>query len=109
MAAHYTTEEMMELDPILLRMHLRERVHHTLEHQLYLTIYGERSAGTHLGATARKILDVWEARGLPTELPDIQWIYQLLDLTERVKNGEEIQEIPGAFAPSPFSEWVNAG
>jgi len=51
----------------------------------------------------------WETRGLPTELPDIQWIYQLLDLTERVKNGEEIQEIPGAFAPSPFSEWVNAG
>jgi len=63
MAARYTVEEMMVMDPMLLRMHLRERVHHTLEHQLYLVIYGERSAGPRLGNTARRILDVWEKRG----------------------------------------------
>jgi len=104
MAARYTVEEMMVMDPMLLRMHLRERVHHTLEHQLYLVIYGERSAGPRLGNTARRILDVWEKRGLPRDLPDIRWVYQLMDLCERVKNGEKVEEVEGAFSPERFSD-----
>ncbi len=104
MAARYTREEMMEMDPLLLRMHLRERVHHTVEHQLYSIIYGDRKVHPKLGDTAREILRVWEDRGLPRDLPDIKWIYSLMDLLDRVQAGEEITEVEGAFYPERFSD-----
>ncbi len=104
MAARYTREEMMEMDPLLLRMHLRERVHHTVEHQLYSIIYGDRKVHPKLGDTAREILRVWEDRGLPRDLPDIKWIYSLMDMLDRVQAGEEITEVEGAFYPERFSD-----
>ncbi|MFO8059443.1 MAG: nitroreductase family protein [Bacillota bacterium] len=98
MAASFTREQMMELDPEFLRMHLRERVHHTVEHQLYLAIYSGRELGRQFGRTAREILDVWEERELPRDLPDIQWVYTLMDMAERVKRGERV-EPPGGYLP----------
>ena len=103
MAGVFTKEQMIEMDPLFLRMHLRERVHHTVEHQLYSAIYGDRKLGPVFGNIAREILDVWEARGLPKDLPDIKWIHTLMDLAERAKRGEKV-EVPGGYLPSPLSE-----
>ncbi len=104
MAHKYTREEMLELDPMLLRMHLRERIHHTVEHQLYLIIYGDRKPHKKLGDGVREIIDVWEERGLPQGLPDIKWVYQLMNLLDRVQQGEKIEEVEGAFFPERFSD-----
>ncbi len=103
MAGHFTREQMMEMDPLFLRMHLRERVHHTVEHQLYSAIYAGRKLTPPFGDIAREILDVWEERGLPRDLPDIKWIYTLMDLADRVLNGEKV-EVPGGYLPEPLSE-----
>jgi nitroreductase len=103
MAGKFTRDEMMQMDPMFLRMHLRERVHHTVEHQLYSAIYQGRKLSGTFGAIAREILEVWEARGLPSDAPDIQWIYRLMDLAERVKRGETV-EVPGGYTPTPLSE-----
>jgi len=101
-AGHFTREQMMEMDPLFLRMHLRERVHHTVEHQLYSAIYAGRRLGAAFGGIARQILDVWEARGLPGDLPDIRWVYTLMDLAERAKRGEKVVP-PGSYSPEPLS------
>ncbi len=103
MAADFTREQMLELDPGFLRMHLRERVHHTVEHQLYSAIYGERVLGPSFGRTAAEILDVWDERGLPGDLPDIRWARTLMDVAERVKKGESV-EPPGAYMPESLSD-----
>ena len=68
MAGRFTKDEMMLMDPLFLRMHLRERVHHTVEHQLYSAIYAGRKLSPSFGSIAREILDVWEARQLPLDL-----------------------------------------
>jgi len=108
MAGKFSKEEMMVMDPMFLRMHLRERVHHTVEHQLYSAIYGGRKLGPRFGDIAREILDVWETRGLPTDAPDLGWIYTLMDLAERVKRGEEVS-VPGAYMPEPLDGVEMAG
>ncbi|MDP2872360.1 MAG: nitroreductase family protein [Bacillota bacterium] len=102
MAGHFSREQMMEMDPLFLRMHLRERVHHTVEHQLYSAIFAGRQLGPRFGAIAREILDVWEDRGLPRDLPDIKWIYTLMDLAETAKRGEK-PEPPGGYLPEPLN------
>ncbi len=102
MAGKFTREQMMQMDPMFLRMHLRERVHHTVEHQLYSAIYGGRKLGRAFGSIAREILDVWEERGLPKEEPDIKWIYSLMELAEKAKRGEKV-DVPGGYLPSPMS------
>ncbi len=102
MAGKFTREEMMKMDPLFLRMHLRERVHHTVEHQLYSAIFAGRQLGEAFGNIAEEILEVWEARGLPRDLPDIKWIYTLMDLARRAKKGEKV-EPPGGYLPSPLS------
>lgn len=103
MPGRFTREQMMEMDPLFLRMHLRERVHHTIEHQLYAAVYSGRKMGATFGNIAREILDVWEARNLPEDLPDIRWIKQLIDLAQKVKNGEHVA-IPGGYLPAALSE-----
>ncbi|MFP4200380.1 MAG: nitroreductase family protein [Clostridia bacterium] len=103
MAARFDRQQMMELDPAFLRMHLRERLHHTVEHQLYSAIYGERELGPAFGRLASEILAVWEERGLPTDLPDIRWARTLLELSERVKRGEKVDP-PGGYLPRPLPE-----
>ncbi|MGE5483578.1 MAG: nitroreductase family protein [Ignavibacteriales bacterium] len=103
MAGKFTRGQMLEMDPMFLRTHLRERVHHTVEHQLYSAIFAGRKLGPDFGNIAREIMEVWEARQLPTDLPDIQWCYTLLDLAEKVKRGEKV-ELPGGYSPVPLSE-----
>jgi nitroreductase len=102
MAGRFTREQMMEMDPLFLRMHLRERVHHTVEHQLYQAIYAGRKLSAGFGAIAREILSVWEARQLPADLPDIKWIYTLMDLADQVLAGEKAA-VPGGYLPEPLS------
>lgn len=103
MAGKFSNEEMMQMDPLFLRMHLRERVHHTVEHQLYSAIYGDRKLGPNFGSIAREILDVWEERGLPKDAPDIEWIYTLMDLAERAKRGETV-EVSGGYLPTALND-----
>jgi nitroreductase len=99
--ASLTRKQLMEMAEDLLRTVVRERVHHTMELQLYHAIYEGRKLKPEFGNTARKYLSVWEERGLPADYPDIGWCHRLLEIAENVKAGRA----PGyeGVQPSPFS------
>lgn len=93
----------LTVDPVVLRTHLRERIHHTLEHPVYSAIFGERKLSDTFGSIVREILDVFGERGLPGDLPEVVWARTLLDLVDRVRAGEKVDP-PGAITHTPFDE-----
>ena len=98
----YARDDLMEMDPVRLRALFRERVHHTIEVELYPILLGKKEAGPNLGREPRLILDVWRERGLPEEGPDIEWGERLLSLAAKLRNGEEVaveERIPAPFTP----------
>ncbi|MHC4917644.1 MAG: nitroreductase family protein [Planctomycetota bacterium] len=97
----YTREQLMAVDVSVLRTHLRERVHHTLEHQVYSAVFGERKLSDTFGSIVREVLDVCAERGLPDDLPEIVWARTLLDLADRARAGEKV-EPSGATAHVPY-------
>jgi len=104
--ASLSREELLTMPADLLRTIVRERVHHTVELQLYHAIYEGRSLKPEFGNIARRYLSIWEERGLPKDYPDIQWCYRLLEIAENVKEGkapgyEGVQPVP--FSPEEMS------
>ena len=99
--ASFGDKELMEMPADLLRTVVRERVHHTMELQLYHAIYEGRALKPEFGNIAKRYLSVWDKRGLPADYPDIQWCRRLVQIAENVKNGKE----PGyeGVQPSPFT------
>lgn len=98
--ASFTEKDLMEMPEDLLHTVVRERVHHTMELQLYHAIYEGRKLKPEFGNISRRYLGIWEKRGLP-DYPDIKWCYKLLEISENVKAGKD----PGyeGVQPSPFT------
>ncbi|MEW5913567.1 MAG: nitroreductase family protein [Thermodesulfobacteriota bacterium] len=97
----YNRQDLEAMDPVCLRALLRERVHHTIEVELYPALTGEKQAHAKMGSQVALIWEVWQSRGLPTEEPDLQWCQQYLDIAAKVRAGEKVQ-IDEAL-PEPFS------
>lgn len=95
-------DNLMQMDPALLRAVIRERTHHTLEHPLYPIIAGSMEPPSDLGASVRLMLDVWEKRGLDGNLPDILWAKTLVKMADQVASGK-MPEVDGQ-RPRRFSE-----
>ena len=99
----FKKEELMKLEPTLLRALLRERIHHNVEVPFYstLTKWNGRSIRT-FGLQAQIVFDVWRERGFTEDAPDIQWAKQCLELAAKIRAG-------GIFEwheplPSPFTD-----
>ena len=88
MTRSFNVEDFEHMDPDLLRAIIREKAHHTVEFPLYQALFAGQAPTPRMGEALRKLLDVWEARGLPTNKPDLQWCYTLLRLSEAFKAGE---------------------
>jgi len=87
----YEKEDLMKLEPELLRALLRERVHHNIEVPFYtLMTKWEGEAKPNFGLQAQLAFDVWKERGLPMDEEDIQWAKEYCDLAKKVRNGEKI-------------------
>lgn len=99
----YTQEDLMQMDAVVLRALLRERVHHNVEVPLYGTLLkgkGKPIAG--FGQQAQKVFDVWRERRLTEDAPDIEWVKDNLVIAERIRAGEEFEwDEP---LPVPFTE-----
>jgi hypothetical protein len=81
----YKKEDLMKLNPVLLRALLRERVHHNIEVPLYtILLRWENKPMTTFGLQAQLVFDVWRERGLPEDGPDIEWAKRYLRLAEQV-------------------------
>lgn len=98
----YAREDLMEMDPVCLRALFRERVHHTIEVEIYPILLGQKKMPRNLGLQAELLLDVWKARGFSHEDEDFQWGKKYMELAAKMRAGEkvEIDEV----LPTPFTE-----
>jgi nitroreductase len=97
----FTSEDLMEMDPQLLRALLRERTHHNIEVPFYTTILRWKGEPIpSFGLQAQMVFDAWRKRGLPEDAPDIQWAMDYLALAAKIRAGETIEwnkPVPTAF------------
>jgi nitroreductase len=97
-----TWDELMTLDPVVLRALIHERAHHTVEVSLYHILSGKRKAPPNLGEQAKILLDAWEQRNLPMDDSDIKWALDYVELAEKVVANEEV--VLDTKLPEPFTE-----
>jgi nitroreductase len=99
--AGYSVEELMKMDPPVLRAILHERTHHTIEVMIYAILNGKLKKPADFGNQARRVLDIWIKRGLPVDAPDLQWCIEYVKLADRLNKGESVAlEVK---LPEPFS------
>lgn len=100
---YYTREDLMKMDPVLLRAILCERTHHGIEVPLYPTLLkGKGNPIQGFGREAKLALEVWRERGLPEDAADIEWVKKNLAVAEKIRLGEKIEwDEP---LPTPFTD-----
>jgi nitroreductase len=98
----YTREDLMSMDPVCLRALFRERVHHTIEVDVYPILLGHKKAKSLMGREPEIILDVWRNRGFPEDGADWEWGKKYIALAKKLREGVEI-DFPGP-APTAFSD-----
>ena len=98
----YTRDDLMAMDPVCLRALFRERVHHTIEVELYPILLGRKKMPKKFGFQAELILEVWRARGFPEEDEDLQWCKKYIDIAARMRAGESVEL--DETLPEPFTE-----
>jgi nitroreductase len=101
-AQAFSKEDLMELEPEVLRALLRERTHHNIEVPLYTTLLKWKGDSIPtFGLQTQMVFDAWQARGLPEDEPDIHWVKEYLAIAARLRVGEKVDlNIP---LPAPFS------
>jgi nitroreductase len=98
----YTRKDLMRMEPVCLRALFRERVHHTIEVEIYPILLGRKKLPPNFGLQTELILDVWKARGFPDDDEDFQWGKKHMELAAKMRAGEKV-EIEEAL-PAPFAE-----
>lgn len=98
----YTREDLMEMEPECLRALFRERIHHTVEVDLYPILLGDKKARPKIGREPQLILDVWRERGFSDEAPDFEWGKAYLEIAEKLREGRDVRL--DAQIPVPFTE-----
>lgn len=100
--AEYTREDLMNMEPVRLRALFRERVHHTIEVNLYPILLGKKEVPPRFGLQTELIYDVWKSRGLPEEGDDFDWAKKNMAVAAKLRAGEEVTL--DETLPTPFSQ-----
>jgi nitroreductase len=87
----YNREDLMEMDPVCLRALFRERIHHTIEVEIYPILLGIKEVPPRFGMQAQIILDAWRERGFADNDPDFVWGKQYLELAAKIRAGEKVR------------------
>jgi nitroreductase len=99
----YEKEDLMKMDPELLRALLRERVHHNIEVPFYPLIQKwNGDPKPSFGLQAQMVFDVWKERGFTENDPDVQWAKEYLELAGKIRAGEKIEW--NKPLPEPFAD-----
>ncbi len=96
----FTEEDFMKSDPVVLRTVIHERTHHTIEVLIYSIMAGKMKVPADFGNTVEFLINIWKNRGLQTDLPDIKWSLNYLDLAKKLRAGEKVKldtELPKPF------------
>lgn len=98
----YTRDDLMSMEPVCLRALFRERVHHTIEVEIYPILLGRKPMPPTFGLQAELILDVWQARGFQDDGDDFVWGKKYMAAAAKLRAGEpvEMEEV----LPEPFTE-----
>jgi nitroreductase len=97
----YGREELMEMDPAILRGILHERTHHTIEVMLYRILDGKLKKPENFGNQTKALLEIWKQRGLPLNAPDIRWCVKYVALADRLNSGKKVRL--GTTLPKRFT------
>jgi nitroreductase len=90
--AVYEKEDLMKMEPALLRALLRERAHHNIEVPIYpLLVRGQNKPIPIFGLQTQLVYDVWKERGFTDNDPDIEWVKEYLILAKKIRDGEKIE------------------
>ncbi len=87
----YSREDLLGMDPVCLRALFRERVHHTIEVDIYPILLGQKKARPHIGREPEMILDVWRKRGFPEDEPDFEWGKTYISYAQKLRAGEKVE------------------
>ncbi|MCD6263172.1 nitroreductase family protein [Candidatus Bathyarchaeota archaeon] len=98
----FTEEELMRVDPVVLRTLIHERTHHTIEVLIYRILAGKMKVPRDFGETVKFLLDLWRRRGLPMDAPDIKWAVNYLRLAKVLRSGGTVEL--ETKLPKPFTE-----
>lgn len=85
-----TDEEYLNLDEIEFRARFRERVHHTLEIQVYSAANKNEILEENQNKTAKKFIRLWEERNISKDLPEYIYAKKLIDFSEGLLKGEKL-------------------
>lgn len=97
-----TDEQYLSLDEVEFRARFRERVHHTLEIQLYAAVYRSKPLDPHQADTARFLINLWEQRGLGAELPEYRYASKLIAFAKESSEGKQVDLTP--YAPKELTQ-----
>ncbi len=98
----YSREDLMQMEPACLRALFRERIHHSIEVDIYPVILGKKELPPRFGLQPQLILEVWKERGFPVEGDDFVWGKKYLEIATKMRAGENIDI--DASLPEPFKD-----
>jgi hypothetical protein len=92
----------MNMEPVCLRALLRERVHHTIEVEIYPIVLGRKKMPAKFGLQAELIMDVWTKRGFSAEDEDLLWCKKYIALAAALRAGKKVEL--DEVLPVPFTD-----
>lgn len=99
-----TDDDFLSMDEVEFRARFRERVHHTLEIQTYSTAYRKKSLLKNQADYAKRLVGLWEQRGLSTELSDYVYAKKLIGFSEELIQGNELNLLE--YAPTKITDEI---
>ena len=87
-------EQLMALDEVEFRARFRERLHHTLEIQIYATTYRGGSLPATQTNTAKRFLKLWQDRGLSVDAHEYRYALALIAFAEQLIEGKKVDLSP---------------
>lgn len=85
-----TDENFLLMDESEFRARFRERLHHTLEIQLYSAAYRGKKLSPKQADYTKRLMKIWENRGLSKDLPDYKFAEELVGFAEDLAKGETL-------------------
>jgi nitroreductase len=98
----YSREDLMQMEPACLRALFRERIHHSIEVEIYPVLLGKKELPPRFGLQPQLILEIWKERGLPADGDDFAWGMKYLKIAAKMRAGENI-DIDESL-PEPYSD-----
>lgn len=98
----YTRQDLLAMNEVCLRALFRERVHHTIEVEIYPILTGKKKMPPTFGNQANLLLQVWRDRGLPETDDDLVWCLRYIDLANQLRAGKDV--VIEEALPEPFTE-----